>query len=422
MRLQGKIKKALCAVLFVALLMLVLQRAAFLVERKDSMEKYQPFYDQKEPFDVLIIGTSHAINGIFPMDLWDDYGIVSYNFGGHDNQPATSYWVLQNALQYTKPKLVVLDVFGAASQGKVSDDLSYLHLSTDSMPFSKVKVDMLNDILPEYGNICDFLFDFSLYHNRWNELTQDDFFPEITKEKGAESRIRVASPEIYPLIEKDERFEEDSLGKEYIEKMIVCCQENGIELLLVNLPFPASGQKQRNANSIYPIAEKYGVEYINYLYQEDIVNYRTDFYDEDAHLNPSGARKVTKDLGRILSEEYHVPDRRQDAEYAGWFEDYEEYVEFKISNLKKQSGVKEYLMLLNDEDFKCFLSVDEDPGREDTGLMELLIQNIPAAEVSVEAEQETKLRVIVTEIETGEVVDTAAFDADGIRVEEEDHG
>lgn len=66
--------------------------------------------------------------------------------------------------------------------------------------------------------------------------------------------------------------------------------------------------------------------------------------------------------------------------------------------------------------------IKNNPGREDTGLMELLIQNIPAAEVSVEVEQETKLQVIVIEIETGEVVDTAAFDADGIRVEEEDHG
>lgn len=418
MRFQGKIKKALCAVLFVILLVSAAQKVFFLVERKDSMEKYQPFYDQKEPFDVLIIGTSHAINGIFPMDLWDDYGIVSYNFGGHDNQPATSYWVLQNALQYTKPKLVVLDVFGAASQGKVSDDLSYLHLSTDSMPLSRVKVEMLNDILPDYGNIYDFLFDFSLYHNRWNELARDDFFPEITKEKGAESRIRVASPEIYPLIEKDERFEEDSLGKEYIEKIIACCQENGIEVLLVNLPFPASGQKQRNANSIYPIAEKYGVRYVNYLYQEGIVNYQTDFYDEDAHLNPSGARKVTKDLGRILSEEYHMPDHRQDQEYAGWFEDYEEYVKFKISNLKKQTGLKEYLMLLCDEDFQCCLSLKEGFDQNDGGLAEMLIQNIPAAEVSVQAGQETTLQAVVVDIDTGEIVDTAAFDADGIRMEE----
>lgn len=418
MKVRGKIKKALCAVLFVVILAFVMRKAFFLVERKDSMEKYQPFYDQKEPFDVLIIGTSHAINGIFPMDLWDDYGIVSYNFGGHDNQPATSYWVLQNALQYTKPRLVVLDVFGAASQGKVSDDLAYLHLSTDSMPFSRTKVEMLNDILPDYGNKYDFLFNFSLYHNRWNELTRDDFFPEITKEKGAESRIRVASPESYPLIEKDEQFEEDSLGKEYIEKMIVCCQENGIELLLVNLPFPASEQKQKNANSIYPIAEKYGVEYINYLYQEDIVNARTDFYDEDAHLNPSGARKVTKDLGRILSEEYHMPDHRQDQEYAGWFEDYEEYVQFKISNLKKQTGLKEYLMLLNDEDFECRLSLQDAPDWEEAELTELLILNIPAAQVSVQTGQEAALRAVVTDVDTGEVVDTADFDVNGIRLEE----
>lgn len=374
-KVRKRIQTAVCLAVCLAVAWLAFLRVTALVQRKDSLEKYQPFYEQKEDFDVLLIGTSHMINGVFPMELWADYGIVSYNFGGHDNQPATTYWVLQNALQYTNPKMVVLDVFGAASQSKASDDLSYLHLSTDSMPFSGVKVKMLRDILPEYGNITDFLFDFSLYHNRWNELEERDFFPNITREKGAESRINVGEPQVSARVGMQERFEDESLGKEYIEKIVALCQERGIEILLVNLPFPASVEKQRNANSVYPIAEKYGVSYVNYLYQDGIVNYDTDVYDSDAHLNPSGARKVTRDLGRILSEEYHMPDHRQDEKYAGWWEDYEAYLEFKAEKLKEQN-LKEYLMMLSDDDYDCYLYLPRGLSWDETGIFQKLLGNI----------------------------------------------
>lgn len=436
--------------LLIVMLLIVLSRAGALVERKASMEKYQPFYEQKEPFDVLIIGTSHAINGIFPMDLWNEYGIVSYNFGGHDNQPATSYWVLQNALQYTTPEMVVLDVFGVASQGKVSDDLSYLHLSTDSMPLSSTKVMMMDDILPEYADKSEFLFNFSIYHNRWSELKRNDFQPSITKEKGAESRIRVGRANEFQLIGKHQRFEEESLGKEYIEKIITTCQEKGIEILLVNVPFPASEEKQRNANSIYPIAEKYGVKYINYLYQEGIVDFETDVYDADAHLNPSGARKVTKDLGKILSEEYQMPDHRGDEAYQEWHQDYREYQEFKWENLKKQD-LNEYLMLLHDGELDCYFRFADRFDWTHSELIVSLLDNLSVKDhklqilqgeqyIAIRRQEKEEfiygrdtypseistllsdlgkavLKAVIVENSTGDIIDCAAFDEDGSRIE-----
>lgn len=411
------VRAAIC--LFVSLA--AFRGTAALLERKDSLEKYTPFYKQDADFDVLLIGSSHMINGVFPMELWADYGIVSYNLGGHANYPATSYWVLRNALQYTDPKMVVLDVFGAAAQLKASEDLSYLHLSTDSMPFSPVKVEMLRDILPEYGNIEDFLFDFTLYHNRWNELTVRDVKPQITREKGAESRIHVGTPIKSGKVDPSEQFKEESVGKEYIEKIITCCQERGIGILLVSLPFPATEEKQRNANSIYPIAEKYGVTYINYLYQDGIVDYETDVYDSDAHLNPSGARKVTKDLGRILADEYRMPDHRQDAVYADWWTDYNAYVDFKIEKLKEQD-LAEYLMLLSDDDFDSYLYLPEEFSFDEEARYGRLIQNMTWQEMpdmmreQVCGKGHIILAAAVVDKRTGETVDLAAFTDDGTRL------
>lgn len=75
-----------------------------LVERKDSRIKYEAFFEQTENFDVLFLGSSHMIYGVYPMELWHDYGIVSYNMGGHGNRIPTTYIVLKEALNYTTPK------------------------------------------------------------------------------------------------------------------------------------------------------------------------------------------------------------------------------------------------------------------------------------------------------------------------------
>ena len=78
--------------------------------RDSSGFKYRPFLQEDTEYDVLFFGTSHVINGIFPMQLWNDYGITSYNFGGHANSLAMAYWTMVNAVEYHKPKVAVLDL------------------------------------------------------------------------------------------------------------------------------------------------------------------------------------------------------------------------------------------------------------------------------------------------------------------------
>ena len=60
------------------LLVLILVRISGLVERKSAYQKNGDFMEQSEDLDVLFLGTSHVINGVFPMELWKEYGITSY--------------------------------------------------------------------------------------------------------------------------------------------------------------------------------------------------------------------------------------------------------------------------------------------------------------------------------------------------------
>ena len=149
--------------------------AAFVLNKKDSHFKTRPFFTEKQNFDVLFLGTSHGVNAFFPMELWNDYGIISYNLSYHNAMLPMQYWVLKNALHYKKPKLVVIDLFWL-SQGTKSDPNRFgsVHTVFDEFPLTMDKLravdDILNDSVPASKDSkakFGLLFPFSLYHNRW---------------------------------------------------------------------------------------------------------------------------------------------------------------------------------------------------------------------------------------------------------------
>lgn len=47
-----------------------------------AYSKNRDFIEHSDSYDVLFFGNSHMANGVFPMELWNDYGIVSYNLAG----------------------------------------------------------------------------------------------------------------------------------------------------------------------------------------------------------------------------------------------------------------------------------------------------------------------------------------------------
>ena len=343
-----KIRIVTCIVAIILLSIVELSGLTNLTERKSSDFKYQPFFEEKNDFDVLFMGTSHVINAIFPMELWNDYGITSYNFGGHGNELATTYWVLKNALDYTTPKLVVIDCLKLGSEAKVCTNIEYAHYSFDAFPLTINKIKAINDLF-ESGNKQEMLWDFTVYHSRWNELNDNDLNLAYNKEKGAEYRVAVAIPEKYDVILESEKTFDHTMGAEYLRKMIEECQERGIEVILTYLPFPADSVHQMDANLAYDIANEYGIDYINFLKIDDIINLDTDCYDPNSHLNGSGGRKVTEYLGEYINSHCDLPDHRQDEAYSKWNEDYKKYTEFKFNHLKQQDNLDKGLMLLADK-------------------------------------------------------------------------
>lgn len=278
------------------------------MDLKKSYAKRHQFYETGKDCDVIVFGSSLVINGIFPMELWKDYGISAYNFGGHGETIAINYWNLVNALEYSNPKLVIVDVAKCNIDAKCfADKLPLLHNSIDSMPLSMVKLKALRDLVS--GHEIEFIFPFMLYHSRWEEIIHNSEYPEYNYAYGSEKRIGV-NPMDKPKMIGAMYSGEENTSMVYLRKIAELCKAKNIELLFINMPY--AGNDQMATNYVGKIAAEYKVAYYNiFIDSLDILDYKSDFYDEE-HLNSQGAEKVTNLLGEYLKGSFELPNRSDD--------------------------------------------------------------------------------------------------------------
>ncbi len=367
--MKKKIGRFLKIFAFCVLLAVAVAGVSRLVERKESREKMQPFLSRAGEYDVLFLGDSIMNTGVFPMEIWEKYGIAGYNIASYGNTLPITYWALQNALDYAVPKLVVLDVQGVSKSYKVSGNSSDVHTAFDCYPITKTKIRTMNDLMDDPDAVDDsgtayadmkweYLFTLGKYHTRWSKLTDADFHPVYNREKGAKSVIAVADAQDYDLIDEMQATERAGRPASSIcggSSRIV--RRGGSRCCWCICPIRPTRKKQMDANAVCGIAEAYGVDFIDFVSMDQVTDYATDCFDANEHLNPSGARKVSDYLGRYIAEHYEIADRRGEAAYAAWADDTAAYRAKKLADFQNQGGLESVLMLLHDDDFACEITV-----------------------------------------------------------------
>lgn len=358
------IKRIVACIVFLSILIFAFFKIDEVLEVKDSNIKYDQFFNSETNFDVIFMGTSHAYHSIYTQELWKNYGITSYNYGFSHGTLVENYYALREAIKYTSPKLVVVDLYGLMEyedrgNGKyISGRIEQRHTMFDALPLTLDKIDAVRDIYDDYEDNYDFIFKFAMYHNRWDELTEKDFNYTASVEKGSDILYGHKTEE-YTKVEEYEKVEINSVCASYIPKMVDLCSENDIELLFVYLPFAASERYQNVAHACEEYLKQFDCKYINML-DLGILNQTTDAYVDGTHLNHMGGYKTTVWLGNYLRENYDLPDYRNDKEYKSWNTDYEEYVDFKVSKFYKQpkySSLIQNLLLAYGDDFTLELQI-----------------------------------------------------------------
>lgn len=290
-------------------------------------------------------------DNIYPMTLWEDFGITSYNVASSGEQMEVTYYVLKEVLKTKTPRVVVVDVYRLhAREEGFDENPGLIHGSMDFMPFSDTKVELAKNAAKAHEtSLVSFLSSIYAYHGRWKELGQEDFEPKYSKEKGAIMLSGIYEherPEFYP-----EAYDEEKLkgcGYEYMKKILGLCQEKGIKCIFVNIPYTAVTKgRETIKNTCFAAIEKDGalVLDMNDYIDEMGIDYSCDFRDDDGHLNIVGSKKATDFLGKYLLANSDIKDWRSDSSVCDkWNADLENYNSYKLEQAKQATNAVSCVM------------------------------------------------------------------------------
>ena len=342
-------------------------------DSEDTSASFENFYElEEDSVDVLFMGSSHVFQGFVPQELYDGYGITSYNLGSSGQSIVLTYYWLEEALETQSPEVVVLDVYKMFSEGLGCTE-GNVRKALDYMRWGPAKVGAVEAVceLDESLTEISFYLPNVRYHDRWKELTVADFtsdeVAEVSEYYGyyygyPSNYVDTPDEEFTPLVEgvSDEVAELAEPAREYLDRIVGLCEEEGIELVLVKTP--AYYWTAANHNAIVAYAEEHGLDFYDLNEEELYEELGFELYEDTVdgrHANLAGALKITDYVGGLLSEEYGLEAH----ESAGWEEGREDYEKMADDYwLSSIDDAGEYLEALagGDDRYAVFIAVKGD--------------------------------------------------------------
>lgn len=278
------------------------------------------YYREQTSHDVVFIGDCEVYECFTPPTLWQEYGITSFVRGSAQQLIWQSYYLMEETIKRESPKAIVFNVL-AIKYGKPQSE-AYNRMTLDGMRWSGSKVDAINASMTEDEDFLSYVFPLLRFHSRWSKLTDEDwkylFHRDTISHNGYLMQTAVSPKtsdrEGIPLAD----YTLPEIGFEYLEKMRLLCEENGVELILVKAPTNNWRYYWYDEweEQIVSWADEKGVDYYNFIPLADEIglDWSTDTYDGGVHLNVYGAEKLTSYFGKILVEKYGLSDSRGNTE------------------------------------------------------------------------------------------------------------
>jgi len=238
--MKGKHKKVLRISVFMAIVLVAFIFLNSLFQpiwyTWGAIHQTKGFYDEPEnSIETVFVGTSIGITGIIPTELYEDYGICSYNLCTTRQPTMASYYWIEEAyrLHSETLKTVVFDVSSLRSENVLEE--SYFHKAFDYMRMSDVKWRAIKEYADgDKLKLAEFLIPIVAYHDRWSDLNTNDikyylddlnngqrgyYFSENMYETQAVDQIPVVSSNLDEEAEPaTDDFTEEGIN--YLDRMI----------------------------------------------------------------------------------------------------------------------------------------------------------------------------------------------------------
>jgi len=263
------------------------KQRSFLGEREDSI-------------DVVVVGNSLGQCGFSPLDIWENYGITVQVCASGNQKLYQSYDFLKELLDYHSPRMVILE--------------AHAIMITSTMQ-ERVQRQVEN------------WFPAVRYHDRWKQLRVEDVFGptsytytddlkgyhyESIAEPARAQGYMEPSGDIEPIWDQN---------RKYMDQITRLCRDNGIQLILVSVPSIQCWDYPQH-NAVESLARELDIPYwdLNLEWEAIGIDWSTDTYDWGNHMNYSGSRKVSANVGQYLADAGLFTDKRGLAEYESWNE------------------------------------------------------------------------------------------------------
>ena len=308
----------------------------------NNYDTFHGFYSEPEnTIETIFLGSSAAVNGVDPMELYRRRGLSCYNLGSEQQPLMVSYYWMQEAFRRNPRSLktVFLDV----SELRKGSQPEFYQKGIDPMHFSMVKYNAVKDYTGgKAEDIVSHLVPLFSYHSRWNSLNRSDFSKYSYKVrkwtrgynfKAAKNNLNeynydeIPVPGYYPIREEGETdLYEESLV--YLGKIVDFSRDHKLKVVLYKSP--SNHWPDRIHCAVESLADRLGLEFLDFNYEPLAdrirLNMALDLSDFD-HLNYSGAWKMTDYLGQYLVDQCHGTDVRGKSGY--------EHLDKELTDYKK---------------------------------------------------------------------------------------
>lgn len=269
--------------------------------------RWNEFHNLKtNSVDLIFLGSSHCYRTFDPVVYDSVLNLNSFNLGSAIQTPLTSLFVLKEALVFQKPKFVVLEVYYRTFLDTDHRQYRSASYNFEFMKNSEVKFDFL---LKSYGKDA---FHILLPSNRYKRGL--DYLLKGYKKNKKDKYVtkgyvtRSDSLDVNRIYQSAEfNFTPEILNPYQVSAfadIIKITQEEDIKLVLVTAPITdimmTSNINYQDISAYFKsYAEPFGIEYIDYNFQNIGLSDTYHFYDYQ-HLNNSGAKVLNKDFSSRL--------------------------------------------------------------------------------------------------------------------------
>lgn len=323
------LRAALRTVAFFVCLVLFLQAVygVLRLKREDGTLSMEAYYEQpKNSVDLLVMGSSHAYEGISTSALWKESGIAAYNLCGSAQPIWNTYYYMKEALKTQTPRVIVLDVFKVVDISDAYAPLTDTYRNTMGIKSPLHRWQSVLASTDNWGDRLSCFFGWPIYHTRYSELKKDDLMRQIegvdyVNFKGYVGNVNKPGDQVLPDTSADKSLAPlPPKGEDYLRRCIALAKEHDIPIVLTVVPHIISAAPyQPMYNSIAKLAQEEGVPFWDFnanFAETGLVD--VEHIADEQHLNVTGASLFATFLANRLRETYDLPDLRGDPAYDSW--------------------------------------------------------------------------------------------------------